>query len=66
MAADLVPVLDIGWEGTAQRLEFPDGLVAIEFGHIVPKSALQLAISLRVLRRGVDELDPQVSTEGLQ
>jgi hypothetical protein len=66
VAADCVPVLDIGWQGTAQRLEFPDGLVAIEFRHIIPKGTFQLAIRLRVLRRGVDELDPQVPTEGLE
>src|SRR6266446_3645547 len=66
VAADLVPVLDIGGQRAPQRLEFPDGLVAIELRHIVPKGAFELAIGLGVLRRGVDELDVQVTTEGLE
>src|SRR4051812_15796659 len=66
MAAHLVPTLDVGWQRTPQRLEFPDGLVAIELWHIVSKRAFELAIRLGVLRRAVDEPDPQVPTKGLQ
>src|SRR5437763_1632249 len=44
MAAHLVPILDVGWQRTPQRLEFPDGLVAIELWHIVSKRAFELAI----------------------
>ena len=62
----LVAVLDVGRQCPPQGLEFPDGLVTIEFGHIIPKGALHLAIGLRVLWRGVDELDPQVVTEGFE
>src|SRR6266581_2872006 len=66
MAADLVPVLDIGRQRAPQRLEFPDRLLTIELRHIVPKRAFKLAIGLRVLWRGMDEPDPEVPTEGLQ
>src|SRR4051812_3210618 len=66
MAAHLVPVLDVGRQRTPQSLEFPDGLVAIKLWHIVSKRTFQLAIGLRVLRRGMDEPDPQVLTEGFQ
>jgi hypothetical protein len=48
MAADFVPVLDIGREGTPQRLEFPHGLLTIKLRHIVPKGAFQLAVGLWV------------------
>jgi hypothetical protein len=66
VAAPLVPVLDIGGQRTPHRLEFPDGLVAINLWHIVPKRACELAIRLGVLGRGMDEPDTQVPTEGLQ
>src|SRR3989442_1383282 len=66
MAADLVPVLDIGRQRAPQRLEFPDRLLTIELRQIVPKRTLELAIGLRVLWRGMDEPDPQIPTEGLQ
>ena len=62
----LVAVLDVGWQGSAQRLEFPDGLVTIELRHIIAKRAFELAIGLRMLGRGMDEPDAQVATEGLQ
>ena len=66
MAAHLVPVLDIGRQRAPQRLKFPDRLLTIKLRHIVPKGAFELAIGLRVLRRGMDEPDAQVPTEGLQ
>src|SRR2546428_14131033 len=66
MAADLVPVLDIGRQRAPQRLEFPDRLLTIELRHIVPKRAFELAIGLRGLCRGTGDPDPQVPTEALQ
>src|SRR6266851_2779591 len=64
MTTDLVPVLDIGRQRAPQRLELPGRLLTVELRHIVPKGAFQLPIRLWVTRRGMDEPDPQVPTEG--
>src|SRR5262249_4150575 len=66
MAPHLVAIPDVGWQGPAQRLEFPDRLVTIELRHIIAKRTFKLAIGLRMLGRGVDEPNAQVPTEGLQ
>ena len=47
-----------------QRLEFPGRLLTRKLRHIVPKGAFELPMRLWVTRRGMDEPDPQVLTEG--
>jgi hypothetical protein len=53
--AHLIAVLDVDWQGPAQHLEFPDGLMTLELRHIIAKRTFKLAIGLRMLRRGMDE-----------
>jgi hypothetical protein len=52
MAADVMAIVEIRRQVTAQQLQHPCRLLVVQLLHLIPKDALQLAVGLRMTDSG--------------